>query len=141
MKEKGMEAETIYPFTAHKIGKDDFDKMADKLVMVVRPSVQRDLERYLHEYTDGCFIYSMYEGYKNQPGKIKDFIDFIISKGMPVKDIHTSGHADLDSLKKMVAVVKPRHIVPIHTFERGRYAELFKEFDVAMINDKEDVIV
>jgi ribonuclease J len=141
IKNKGLEAETIYPFIVHKIGKDEFDKLADNLVVVVRPSVQRDLERYLHDYKNGCFIYSMYEGYKNQPGKIKDFINFIAGKGMPIIDIHTSGHADLDSLKKMVGVIKPRYIVPIHTFESVKYAELFKENDVEIINDKEEVEV
>jgi ribonuclease J len=141
MKGKGLEAETIYPFTVHKIGKDEFDKLADKLVILVRPSVQRDLERYLHDYKNGCFIYSMYEGYKNQPGKIKDFTDFIAGKGMPIIDIHTSGHADLESLKKMVGVVKPRYIVPIHTFERAKYAEIFKGTDVTAINDREEVEV
>jgi len=126
----------------YTISKDKFDEMADKLVVVVRPSVQHDLERYLHKYTDGCFIYSMYEGYKNQPGKIKDFIDFIAGKGMPIKDIHTSGHADLESLKKMVGIIKPKHIVPIHTFESGRYTELFGGLtDVALKNDKEEVEV
>ena len=141
MNKRGLQAETIYPFRVYKIGKNEFDNMADKLVVVVRPSVQQDLEQYLHEYTDGCFIYSMYERYKNQPGKIKDFIDFITGKGMPIKDIHTSGHADLDSLKKMVDVIKPNHIVPIHTFESTRYAELFKGTDVVIINDREEVEV
>jgi ribonuclease J len=141
MKKRGLEAETIWPFGIYKIGRDKFDEMADKLVVVVRPSVQEDLERYLHKFPYGCFIYSMYEGYKNQPGKTKDFVDFIASKGMPIKDIHTSGHADLDSLKKVVAVVKPKHIVPIHTFESKRYPELFKGTDVAIINDKEEVEV
>jgi len=83
----------------------------------------------------------MYEGYKNQPGKTKDLVDFIESKGMPIKYIHTSGHADLDSLKKMVAVIKPKHIIPIHTFESNQYPELFKGTDVAIINDKEEVEV
>ena len=140
VKDNGLEAETF--FSKHyKIGKDEFDKMAEKLVVVVRPSVQEDLRRYLHKYDDGCFIYSMYKGYEDQPGKMKDFIDFIADKGMPIKDIHTSGHADLESLKKMVAVVKPKHIVPIHTFESKQYPELFKGTDVAIINDKEEVEV
>jgi len=142
MVKRGLAAETVWPFRGiHKIGKDKFVEMADKLVVVVRPSVQEDLERYLRNYTGGCFIYSMYAGYKDQPGKTKDFVDFIASKGIPIKYIHTSGHADLDSLKKMVAIVKPKHIVPIHTFESKRYPELFNGTDVAIINDKEEVEV
>jgi ribonuclease J len=141
MKELGKEAETIYPFTSHKIGKDELDKLAGKLVMVVRPSVQRDLENYVHGFGDGCFIYSMWEGYKTQPGAVKDFLDFISGKGMPIKDIHTSGHADLSGLKRMVETVKPKHLVPIHTFEADRYGELFEGTQVRMVGDKEMVTV
>jgi ribonuclease J len=139
MKELGKEAETVYPFKVHKIGKDKFDEMAAKLVMVVRPTVQNDLETYLHKYTDGCFIYSMWNGYKTRPGKIKDFLDFISAKGMPITDIHTSGHADLPGLKRMVDIVRPKSIVPIHTFEAERYEYLFEGTDVRIVNDKEIV--
>jgi ribonuclease J len=137
----GKEPETIYPFTSHKIGKDELDNLAGKLVMVVRPSVQRDLASYVHGFSDVFFIYSMWEGYKTRPGPVKDFLDFISGKGMPIKDIHTSGHADLTGLKKMVEAVKPKHLVPIHTFEADRYGELFEGTQVRMVNDKEIVTV
>jgi ribonuclease J len=139
MEKKGKELETIYPFTSHKISKDKLDELAGKLVMVVRPSVQHDLEKYLHNYSDGHFIYSQWDGYKTLPGKIKDFLDFITSKGMPITDIHTSGHADLPGLKRMVEAVKPKTIVPIHTFEAERYGDLFEGTYVRMVKDKEMV--
>jgi ribonuclease J len=141
MKEMGKEAETVYPFTSHKIGKDELDVLAGKLVMVVRPSVRCDLEKYVHNFTNGLFVYSMWDGYKTQPGTIKDFLDFIASKGMPVKDIHTSGHADLSGLKRMVEAVKPEYLVPIHTFEADRYGGLFEGAQVRMVKDKEVVQV
>ena len=134
----GKKAETVYPFKKYKIGKDERDEKADKLVMMVRPTVQNDLERYLNKYSDGCFIYSMWGGYKTKPGDTKDFLDFIASKGMPIRDdIHTSGHADLSGLKGMVDAVKPKKIVPIHTFEGNSYEELFS--NVIRINDRETV--
>jgi ribonuclease J len=109
--------------------------------MLVRPSVRYDLERYLHNYSDGCFIYSMWGGYKNKSGSTKDFLDFINSKGMPIKDIHTSGHADLDGLRKMVDTVRPKNIVPIHTFEADKYKDLFSDTNILQVNDKEEVKV
>jgi len=109
--------------------------MAGKLVMLVRPSARCDLEKYLQSYSDGCFIYSQWNGYKKQPGKTKDFIDFVSGKGMPIKDIHTSGHADVPALKRMVETVKPKRIVPIHTFDSGKYAELFVGNDVEIVGD------
>ena len=139
MIELGKDAETVYPFRIHKIGKDKLNEMAGKLVMVVRPTVQNDLERRLKKYDDGCFIYSLWDGYKTRPGRTKDFLEFIASKGMLIKDIHTSGHADLPGLKRMAEVVKPKHIVPIHTFEGDKYAELFDGVDVLMADDRETI--
>ena len=141
MKKLGKDAETVYPFRVHKIGKDKLDELANTLVMLVRPSAQIDLEKHLHKYNDGCFIYSMYEGYIEKPGTAKDFIDFIAGKGMRIEHFHTSGHADLSGLKKMVDVVKPKHLVPIHTFERECYAELHKGTDVVMVDDKEEITI
>jgi ribonuclease J len=137
MVEVVQKPETVFPFNYYKISKNDLDKMADKLVMLVRPTVQSDLERFFHHYDNASFVYSMWSGYKNQPGRTKDFLDFIESKGVSVKYIHTSGHADIAGLKRMVDAVKPRNIVPIHTFEAGRYAELFQGTDVVMVNDRE----
>jgi len=142
MEKEGKMLEKVSPFMPNKIGKDEINKMADKLVMLVRSSVQYDLEKHLKKYTDGCFIYSMYEGYKKQPGSTKDFLDFITEKGMPIKDnLHTSGHADLNGLKRMVEVVKPKYIVPIHTFESKDYPKLFEPNTVRFVEDKEEVAV
>jgi len=138
MKELGKDAEIVYPFKAHKIEIDELDNMASKLVMLVHPAVQEDLEQYLHKYEDGCFIYSMRDDYKNQE-TTKGFLDFITGKGMPIKDIHTSGHADLPDIKRMAAAVKPKYIVPIHTFEGDEYAELFPGVDVLRVDDQEIV--
>jgi ribonuclease J len=139
MMDSGLQAEVVYPFTAHKIGRNKLDELADTLVMLVRPSVRYDLEHYLHNYNDGCLIYSMWDGYKTKPGSTKDFLDFITTKGMPIKDIHTSGHADLLGLKRMVEAVKPQNIVPIHTFEADKYQDLFSGTNILRVNDKEPV--
>jgi ribonuclease J len=129
----------ISQFRIHKIGRDKIDEMAGKLVMLVRPPVKYDLEKYVHNYTDGTFVYSMWNGYKEKDKKTKEFLDFIAGKGMPIKDIHTSGHADLSGLKRMVEVVKPKHIAPIHTFEGDKYPALFEGTNVRIVDDKETI--
>jgi ribonuclease J len=55
------------------------------------------------------------------------FIDFLTNKGMKDISIHTSGHADLDGLKKMVKALNPKHLVPIHTFEGDKYQDIFDQ--------------
>jgi ribonuclease J len=80
----------------------------------------------------------MWSGYKEQN---KRFLDFIASKGLPIKDIHTSGHADIFGLQSMVEAVKPKHIVPIHTFEAEKYKDIFIGTPIKMLADGETVTV
>lgn len=133
---KGNE-KMLYRFKDFKITKEQIGGQFDKIVMIVRPSMLKDLE-YIKELENGIFIYSMWDGYKKEK-TTKEFIDFLIGKGMTEKQIHTSGHADRDALKRMVNVLKPKTIVPIHTFERDEYEKIFTGTKVLQINDNEVV--
>jgi len=127
----------LYRFKDFKITKEQIDNQYDKIVMIVRPSMLKDLS-YLKKLEGGIFIYSMWNGYK-QEDPTKEFIKFLISKGMFEKQIHTSGHADRDSLKRMVEVLKSKNLVPIHTFEGAEYKKIFSGTNVLRLNDKEVV--
>jgi ribonuclease J len=135
---KGNE-KLLYRFKDFKITKEQIGEQFDKTVMIVRPSMLKDLE-HIKNIENGCFIYSMWSGYKKED-TTKEFIDFLISKGMTEKQIHTSGHADISALKRMVDVLKPKNLVPIHTFESDKYEEIFIETNVVQINDNEEVKV
>ena len=60
---------------------------------------------------------------------------------MPIKDIHTSGHADLHGLKRMIEAVKPKHIVPIHTEKAKSYKEYFPGENVLELDDHKTIQV
>ena len=126
----------LYRFKRHKMTKDEIDTNFENIVMIVRPSMVIDLVR-LKKLNGGTFIYSMWNGYKEEK-TTKNFINFLIKKGMSEKDIHTSGHADKAGLKKMVEVLKPKKIVPIHTFENNEYAKIFPDTEIVILNDKEE---
>ncbi|MBN1184310.1 MAG: MBL fold metallo-hydrolase [Bacteroidales bacterium] len=113
----------LYRFKSYKIKKEEISTQPDKYVMLIRPSMQKDIEHIKGIY-GGNFIYSMWEGYKFKPGT-KKFLEYFRSKGFSFYNIHTSGHADIETLKKMVKAVKPKYIVPIHTFSSGEYKNIF----------------
>ncbi|MCD4669511.1 MAG: MBL fold metallo-hydrolase [Actinomycetia bacterium] len=135
---KGKE-KLLYRFKTYKITKEQIDKEYDKIVMIVRPSMLKDLE-YIKKLENGTFIYSMWSGYKKEK-VTKEFIDFLIGKGMTETQIHTSGHADRNALKKMVKALRPKNIVPIHTFEGGEYKKIFTATKVVRLNDNEVVTI
>jgi len=129
----------LYRFKDYKITKEQIGEQFDKTVMIVRPSMLKDLE-YIKGLEGGIFIYSMWDGYKKEE-TTKEFIDFLVGKGMTEKQIHTSGHADRDALKRMIEVLKPKNLVPIHTFEGGEYGKIFTGTKVQKINDNETVTI
>jgi ribonuclease J len=49
------------------------------------------------------------------------------SPGINFEPIHTSGHATLSDIKKLLKAVKPKRIVPIHTEKPELLKSLFEK--------------
>jgi ribonuclease J len=123
LKNEGNE-KVLYQFKEYKITKNEISEKADKIVMLVRPSMQKDLE-HINKIDGGNLIYSMWEGYLKKSNTMK-FINYLKKRKLKIYKIHTSGHADTETLKQMVEALKPKNIVPIHTFKGNEYKKIFK---------------
>ncbi len=77
----------------------------------------------------------MWAGYKNQE-TTKKFLDWLISKNFTIHDIHTSGHANREILKQLADALNPKSIIPVHTFEKKRYKDVFDQ-KVNEVDDNE----
>lgn len=126
----------LYQFKNYKITKEEISKHPDKYVLMVRPSMQKDMER-ITGIDNGNFIYSMRGGYKAKPST-KRFLKYFESRGFTIHDIHTSGHADVETLKKMVDAIQPKNIIPVHTFHGQDYSKIFGK-KVKVVEDSEVV--
>jgi len=113
----------LYQFAHYKITKEKLSEQKDKIVMIVRPSMKNDLKK-IKGIERGNFIYSLWKGYMEKP-YTREFWDFLEERGFKLYNLHTSGHADIGTLKKIVDAIKPKHIVPIHTFNKNEYKEIF----------------
>jgi len=94
-------------------------------MMMVRPSMLKDL-RSIENIEGATFIYSLWEGYLPDDA-LQKMIRFIRKKKMKFYQVHTSGHAEMDTLKKVVKKLKPGKIIPIHTFHPDKYGDLFSQ--------------
>jgi ribonuclease J len=128
----------LYQFKDYKITKEEIGNQADKIVMLVRPSMQKDLEN-ITGIDGGNLIYSMWEGYLPKSGT-KKLLDYLTNRNFTIHKIHTSGHADTQTLKQMVEAIKPKNIVPIHTFSGSDYARIFST-PIVEINDGEAISI
>jgi ribonuclease J len=137
LKNEGNE-KILYQFKNYKITKEEISEQSDKIVMIVRPSMQKDLEN-INGIECGNLIYSMWEGYLKKSDTIK-LIDYLVNKKFTLHKIHTSGHADIQTLKKIVEAIKPKNIVPIHTFEGDKYKDIFNEPIIKLMDEEVRII-
>lgn len=52
---------------------------------------------------------------------------------------HTSGHADIDALKKFASALKPKKLIPIHTEYKEEFSEHFENVAIMMDNESYDI--
>ena len=127
----------IFRFMDYKISREEIDACPGGFVMLVRPGTQ-DFLKPLKCLEGGTFIYSLWGGYRKDR-RTGGFVDYLISRGMVERVIHTSGHADRGALRKLVEILDPGCIVPIHTFEGDSYGEVFPGRKILRAEDGETI--
>ena len=107
---------------------------------------ERFIDPFVEDYKVGkidqlpVIIYSMWDGYVREynldktgakienPAKNQDWIDFLKSqaeRGIEIKHLHTSGHAEPKMLADVINAVAPTdEIIPMHTEHPELFAEL-----------------
>ncbi len=69
-------------------------------------------------------IWSQWNGYLPSPANQK-FLSELADRDVSLEVIHTSGHASIMDLKRLAEAMAPDVLVPVHTFEGDRFADLF----------------
>ncbi len=92
----------------------------DKLLVFVRPAMDFDLKR-IEGIEGSTLIYSLWSGYREK-GATKKFLDTAKSLGITERYLHTGGHATLKTLRGLVHTLKPKALIPVHTFHPEEYA-------------------
>ena len=118
----------------NKVSYDDFARSPEKYVMLVRPSALSYLEKLSIRHIR--LIKSIWGGYWNEPNTER-FRDWAKEHCEAVKDIHSSGHADTQSLQRIVEFVRPKTIIPIHTDAPKRFSDIFVNDNVKCLDNNE----
>lgn len=75
-------------------------------------------------------VWSQWYGYLTGMDPVSRFSD---EHHLPVHHVHTSGHATVSDLQRLVSAMKPARVVPIHTFSPEQYQAVFA--NVTMVPD------
>ena len=97
-------------------------------VMCIRSSMLRYMKSLseIVPFAGGVLVYSMWDGYKEQAAT-KEFLTACEELGLRVVSLHTSGHADPRTIRKLIKHTAPRSIMPIHTENAKWFENLTKD--------------
>ena len=122
VKESGQ-FERLRPIHACRVYPPELATTPGRFVLLFRSSMIRDLER-VGALTGASLTWSLWSGYLREPSGQR--VHDVVSKhGMRLEHHHSSGHAWIPDLQRLVAAMAPKAVVPIHTFAPASFAGLF----------------
>jgi ribonuclease J len=128
---KMADNKSLYQFKSAKITYDEIIEAKNNLV-IKDNYLTRNVLAKKKEIAGSKLIYSMWEGY------LPDVKPFWRKYNIPIIKIHTSGHAYIEELQKFVKAIKPKNIIPNHTFYPESYDKIFKN-KIIRLQDKQEV--
>jgi len=129
-----QDVELLYKYRRAKIEFEEIHSTPQDKVLLAKDSRYfRNIILKLKQNGESIAIFSMWHGYLER----SDLEKFLKSCGIPLIEVHTSGHAYVSQLKRLANALKPRFIIPIHTFYPEKYPEMFP--NVIQLNDGETI--
>ena len=111
-------------------------EMENSAVMLIRAGFLYDMKRFLN-LKDATWIYSLWPGYFERSQSLRALKAYLKDKGVRYEYLHTSGHAKLEDLKKLVDAMVPETVIPIHSFHPDKFKDYFP--NVRLVEDGEVV--
>ena len=76
----------------------------------------------------------MWKGYLKKSRNVKPYAD---KHGIPIEYLHTSGHATALQIKQLIDTLKPRKVIPVHTFSPEAFNHLAN--NVLFLEDRDSI--
>ncbi len=136
---KGFEPKALYEKGGEFIINDKFKKDLEDRGYVLMARSGKKFDNLLAKMpSEGRQVYlSQWNGYID---KTKAAYNPELAKSVGEKAIywHTSGHCDMESLRNLFEMLRPKAIIPIHTDDPKAFADLFcNDWPVLLLNDGE----
>ena len=127
----------LFPFLKYSKQKSYVN---NKYALMVKTSMIEDIKKLYNKnhITNACLVYSMWEGYKEKV-EMKTFFEEVKKYGISdIINIHTSGHADKETLG-LLSFLKAKKIIPIHTIKKEELSNILD--NVYLLDDNETLDV
>ena len=112
------------------------NEIEDRAVILIRAGFLWDIKRHL-DLNDATWIYSLWPGYFKRSKPLRKLRAYLEGKDVQYEYLHTSGHAKLEDMKKLVDAMVPEMVIPIHSFHPDKFKDYFP--NVRLVDDGEIV--
>ena len=128
---KLAEEKILFKYKKKKITLEEIVANPEKFVIKGNWSINKQtFDAIDHDKLE--IVFSMWKGYLDKPNQFDDY------KDVKLTPLHTSGHAYIEDLQKLVEKMQPKHLIPIHTEYKDKYQQLFKA-NIITLNDGEEL--
>ena len=137
IKEKYKDLSYLYCNSLSEYNENDKNKYEKYgFVMFIRQG--KYFKKIMDEYKDAKIIYSMWHGYldKENSDDRETLRDFFGNR--EIIELHTSGHATKEAIKKLIDITSPNYVIPIHTEAKEKFREIAGD-KLLLANDNEDI--
>lgn len=140
-RENLVEEKLYWVMKTHKRWKQKLTEISSKTlnpVILLRPPFRKEIGNNF-DLSKSIWVYSMWTGYFERSEALQRLQHWAEEKKIPLKIIHTSGHAKLQDLKQFVSTISPGNLIPVHSFHPDQFSIHFD--NVKMVQDGEIVSV
>jgi ribonuclease J len=123
-------APLVDSYRGFRLWPEQLAEHAPRSVMLFRGWMMRDLDR-AKALSGARVFWSQWDGYLEAGGTGAALKADCEARAIPFESIHTSGHASPSDLRRLAAAIAPKRLIPIHTFERLRFPNLFSNVELA----------
>jgi len=102
--------------------KRDFARIANNSVFLFRESMAREFEKS-GCLENGLLVWSLWAGYLVPPHG-EGTRSFVARNGLKQVYCHSSGHAGIEDIQRLVHALQPGKVVPMHTFGAAQFQQI-----------------
>lgn len=122
-----ISAEYARRFSKYHISRQQLKTTQKSIIMASRPSMRMDIEKCgLH---DGVFLYSLWSGYRDNAYQ-QIFEKSLENAGFSLESLHTSGHAAVVDIKRVINGLDPQKLIPIHTMHPDAFCNFSEKTEL-----------
>ncbi len=125
----------LFKIKASRISMDELKTLAPKTLFLSRDNATfKRLMKHLPQDKPPRLFWSMWKGYLKKSRNVKPYAD---KHGIPIEYLHTSGHATALQIKQLIDTLKPRKVIPVHTFSPEAFNHLAN--NVLFLEDRDSI--